>query len=84
MTSIGKIAANNGLNPLPTATNFVAVDCGRDSAYAKSVLDGLVARGVFVRMPFIEPQNRCIRVSAGTDADMDLLAEVLPQVLADI
>jgi histidinol-phosphate aminotransferase len=79
---IGAIAEANGLIPLPSAANFVAIDCGRDGAYAKHILDELVARGVFVRMPFIEPQNRCIRISAGTNTDLDLLETVLPDALA--
>jgi len=78
---IAAIARDNGLEALPTATNFVAIDCGRDGAYAKAVLDNLVAAGIFVRMPFVEPQNRCIRVSAGRDADLDALAEALPGAL---
>ena len=78
---IGEIARDNGLTPLPTAANFVAIDCGRDAAYAKAVLDGLANAGIFVRMPFVAPQNRCIRISAGTEADLDILAETLPRVL---
>ena len=78
---IGEIAAANGLSALPSATNFVAVDCGADGAFAKAVLDALVAQGVFVRMPFVAPQNRCIRISCGTPAQMDLLAEALPGAL---
>ncbi len=79
---IAEIASLNGLVALPSATNFVAVDCGRDGAYAKKVLDGLVERGLFVRKPGVAPMDRCIRISAGSDADMDLLAEMLPQALA--
>ncbi|MBL4767078.1 MAG: pyridoxal phosphate-dependent aminotransferase [Rhodobacteraceae bacterium] len=79
---IAGIARDNGLNPLPSATNFVAIDCGQDAAFAKAVLDGLIALGIFVRMPFAAPQNRCIRVSCGTKANLDLLAEVLPKALA--
>ena len=78
---IANIARSCGLTPLPSATNFVAIDCGRDGAFAKSVLDHLVSQGVFVRMPFVAPQNRCIRISCGTPADMDKLAEVLPKAL---
>ena len=78
------IAAANGLDSLPSATNFVAVDCGADEAYAKAVLQGLIERGIFVRMPQVAPQNRCIRISAGTDEDLDLLEEMLPQVLATV
>ncbi|MEO0362433.1 MAG: aminotransferase class I/II-fold pyridoxal phosphate-dependent enzyme, partial [Pseudomonadota bacterium] len=80
---IGEIAAANGLTALPSATNFVAVDCGRDGAFAKAALDGLVRRRVFVRMPFVAPQNRCIRVSAGKPADLDALAAALPEALAE-
>ncbi len=80
-TRIAAIARDNGLTPLPSATNFVTIDCGRDGAFAKAVLDGLIARGVFVRMPFVAPQNRCIRISCGTDADLDFLAEALPEAL---
>lgn len=78
---IAKIARECGLRPLPSATNFVAIDCGHDGAFAKHVLDGLVAEGVFVRMPLVAPQNRCIRVSCGTPADLDVLAEILPMAL---
>ena len=81
---IQDIATANGLDTLPSATNFVAVDCGGDGAYAKVVLHGLIERGVFVRMPLVAPQNRCIRISAGTEEDLDLLEEMLPQVLANI
>lgn len=79
---IAFIADENGLNSLPSATNFVAVDCGRDGAYARRVLDGLLARDVFVRMPFVAPQNRCIRVSAGLPEHLDLLERALPDALA--
>lgn len=81
---IGRIARDNGFEALESATNFVAIDCGRDDAYAKAVLAGLVAAGVFVRMPGVAPQNRCIRVSAGTDADLDVLEEALPGVVKTV
>ncbi|WP_170762020.1 pyridoxal phosphate-dependent aminotransferase [Ruegeria lacuscaerulensis] len=79
---IGQIARENGLEPLPSATNFVAIDCGRDGQFAKAVLDSLVAQGIFVRMPISAPQNRCIRVSCGETADMDAFATALPKALA--
>lgn len=77
------IAAENGLTALPSATNFLAIDCGRDAAFAKAVLDGLIERDLFVRKPWTAPMDRCIRISAGTDADLDLLAAALPGALAD-
>ncbi|MFK7940576.1 MAG: pyridoxal phosphate-dependent aminotransferase [Roseovarius sp.] len=80
---IARIARENGLSPLPSATNFVAVECGRDGAFARAVLSGLVARGVFVRMPFVAPQDRCIRISCGGDREMAALAAALPEALAE-
>ena len=79
---LAEIAAANGLVPLPSATNFVAMDCGRDGAQARAVLEALEARGVFVRMPGVAPLDRCIRVSAGPEAEMEALAAALPGALA--
>lgn len=79
---IGGIAAANGLRALPSATNFVAVDCGRDGDFARAALRALIERGIFVRMPFVAPEDRCVRISAGTAADLDLLAAELPGALA--
>jgi histidinol-phosphate aminotransferase len=81
---ISRIARENGLSPLPSATNFVAIDCGRDGVYARAIVDGLMEHGVFIRMPGVAPLNRCIRVSTGPEADMALLAKALPKVLATL
>ncbi|MEK9642651.1 MAG: pyridoxal phosphate-dependent aminotransferase [Paracoccaceae bacterium] len=78
---IGEIAAQNGLSIIASATNFVSIDCGRDGGFAKAVLANLVREGIFVRMPFVAPQDRCIRVSAGPKADLDLFAKILPKAL---
>jgi histidinol-phosphate aminotransferase len=79
---IAEIAAENGLNALPSATNFVTVDCGRGGDFARAVLRECIARGLFIRMPGVAPLDRCIRISVGTEADLVVLAEVLPQALA--
>ncbi len=78
---IAAIARDNGLMPLPSAANFVAIDCGRDGAFALRLLAELVARNIFIRMPGVAPLDRCIRVSAGTDSDLDAFAEALPAAL---
>ena len=78
---IRDIARKNGLKPLASAANFVAVDCGHGPEFARMVLHEMVARGVFIRMPLAEPQNRCIRISCGTPAQLDILAEVMPVAL---
>jgi histidinol-phosphate aminotransferase len=78
---IAEIARANGLTPLPSATNFVTIDCGRDGAFARRVLTQIIALDIFIRMPGVAPLDRCIRVSAGTDADLDAFAEALPAAL---
>jgi len=80
---IAEIATDNGLVALPSATNFVAIDCRRDGDFARAILAGLIARGIFVRMPFVVPQDRCVRISAGRPADLDAFAAALPGALAD-
>lgn len=79
---IAQIARDNGLVPLASATNFVALDCGQDGAFARAVLQALADEGVFVRMPGAAPMDRCIRVSCAPDTDLDTLAEALPRALA--
>ncbi len=76
-----RIALANGLKPLPSATNFVTMDCGRDGAYAKRVLEELAARDVFIRKPGAPGLDRCVRVSAGRPDEMALFAEMLPEAL---
>lgn len=79
---ISDIARQNQLSPIPSATNFVTIDCRRDSAFAQKVMQELLARDVFVRMPSVAPLNRCVRIGAGQDADMELFEEMLPEALA--
>jgi histidinol-phosphate aminotransferase len=75
------IALENGLPPLPSATNFVTMDCGQDGAFARRVLTALGEAGIFVRMPFVAPHDRCIRVSCGPEAQIAAFAAALPQAL---
>ncbi|UWQ03770.1 pyridoxal phosphate-dependent aminotransferase [Aliiroseovarius crassostreae] len=81
---IGDIAAANGLTALPSATNFVSIDCGQDGAFARDLVAALIARDIFVRMPFAAPQNRCIRVSAGRPEDLDAFGAALPDALQEL
>ena len=78
---ITEIAQANGLSALPSAANFVAIDCGRDGEFARAVLSHLVSSGIFIRMPAVAPMDRCIRVSCGDDASMDAFAQALPLAL---
>ncbi len=78
---LSAIAHANGLRPLPSATNFVTIDCGRDGDYARKVLTELGLRGGFIRMPGVAPLDRCIRISLGDDQALDILEEILPLAL---
>lgn len=78
-----RIAAEYSLTAVTSATNFVAVDCGRDGDYALRVLKALEARGVFVRKPMAPGLDRYIRISVGRDEEMDVVAEELPGALRE-
>ena len=79
---IATIARDNGLLPLPSATNFVAIDAGRDGAFALRLLQELTKAGIFICKPFVAPHDRAIRISAGHPADLDAFAAALPNALA--
>ena len=80
---IEKIATENNLSTVESFTNFVAVDCGREGQYATMILQNLIKRDVFVRMPSVAPLNRCIRITVGEVTDMTYLADQLPKVLKE-
>ncbi|MBK8083783.1 MAG: pyridoxal phosphate-dependent aminotransferase [Devosia sp.] len=77
------IAAECGLASVPSATNFVAIDCGRDGPYALAVLKALERRGVFVRKPMAPGLDRHIRISVGRDEELDVVAAELPGALRE-
>ncbi|MDR7222684.1 pyridoxal phosphate-dependent aminotransferase [Aminobacter aminovorans] len=79
---IAGIASDNGLKPLPSATNFVTIDCGGDAAFALAVMRNMLARDVFIRKPMAPVLDRCIRVSVGLDHELDIFAEELPRAIA--
>ncbi len=78
---IAAIGRQNGLEPLPSATNFVALDCGRDGTFATALLQALADRRVFVRMPGVAPLNRCIRISCAPDEALDVFERELPEAI---
>ncbi len=78
---VSAIAKVNGLRPLPSATNFMTIDCGRDGDHARRVLAELGRLGVFIRMPGVAPLDRCIRISLGDDQTLDILEETMPLAL---
>jgi histidinol-phosphate aminotransferase len=79
---ISAIARDNGLTPIPSATNFVTIDCGGDADFAMKVMQNMLAREVFIRKPMVPVLSRCIRVSVGLDHEIDIFGEELPRALA--
>ncbi len=79
---IATIGRANGLETVPSAANFIALDCGGNGDFARAVLRELMARDIFVRMPGVAPLDRTIRISAGRAEELDALAEALPEALA--
>lgn len=79
---LAAIARANGLAPIPSATNFVTIDCGADGAFALKVMQHLLSRDIFIRKPMVPGLDRCIRVSVGLDHELDIFAEELPGALA--
>lgn len=69
-----QIAADHRLTCLPSATNFVTINCGRDASFARRILADLQERDVFVRMPTAKPLDGHIRVSASSPADLAVFA----------
>ena len=80
---ISDIALSNNCKFIPSHTNFIAIDCLKDASFAKSVLENLIKKGIFVRMPYSYPQNRCIRVTVGLDSNIDLFEQNFPIALAE-
>ena len=75
------LAAELGLKAVPSATNFVCLDTG-DGERARAVQKALLERDVFVRMPSVAPQDRCIRVTVGTPEQRRVFADVFREVMA--
>ncbi|WEX07684.1 pyridoxal phosphate-dependent aminotransferase [Chelativorans sp. AA-79] len=78
---IAGIAEAHGLLPLPSATNFVTIDCRGDGAFAMRVLQALGERDVFVRKPMAPRLDRCIRVSVAPEAEIAVFEEELGAAL---
>lgn len=79
--TLAELTRSLGLIPLPSATNFLAVDLHRDGAYARRVIAALAEEQVFARMPGVAPLDRCIRLSVPDAAAFEVLATALPKAL---
>jgi histidinol-phosphate aminotransferase len=71
-----------GLPTLPSFTNFVAFDIGSQPK-ARALLDRLLVEGVFIRMPYAPPLDRCVRVTVGRPEERAAFAETLRRLRAE-
>ncbi|MGY6707455.1 MAG: pyridoxal phosphate-dependent aminotransferase [Rhizobiaceae bacterium] len=78
---IAEIAADHGLDSLPSATNFVAIDCGLDGAFALKVMQELLSRDIFVRKPMVPGLDRTVRISVGPEYEIELFGEAFGPAL---
>lgn len=76
-----RLAGSLGLACLPSATNFLAIDCGTAAA-SEAVVVALIEQGVFVRRPQAPPLGRFIRVTVGDEHERRALADALGEVVA--
>jgi histidinol-phosphate aminotransferase len=74
-----RLAAGLGLATVPSATNFVAIDC-RSAAGSEAAVAGLLEEGVFVRRPQAPPLDRFIRVTVGEARERQTFAEAFAAV----
>jgi histidinol-phosphate aminotransferase len=77
------LARELGIEMIPSATNFVALDIGSGER-ARALLQALLARDVFVRMPGVAPLDRCIRLTVGPATERKVFAEILREVLPQV
>lgn len=77
---IYQLADTLGLNYLPSATNFVAVDIG-DAQRAANLIQSLAEAGVFMRKPMVAPQDTHVRIGVGTEQEHAYLEKVIKALL---
>jgi len=77
---IMNFAAARGLYAEPSYTNFVAIDL-ENHERAQHMIKQLAEHDVFMRMPGVEPLNRCVRVGVGTEEEFSIFAEAFKQAL---
>lgn len=76
-----EVAAKAGVEPLPSAGNFILLRFPGGQAEAEGVLADLKARGILVRGVGAYGLANCLRVTIGTEDEMRATAEALQAVL---
>jgi len=79
-----RLAARLGLEALPSATNFVAIDMGSGDRARAALKLLLEEEACFLRMPGVPPLDRLVRVTVGTDDERSGFAEALARILSKL
>lgn len=79
---LANIAHNFGFSALPSATNFVTINCHRDGFFAQNLLLELQKRGVFIRKPNVQGLDHLIRVSVAPDPIIDIFEAALKPAIS--
>ncbi len=80
---LAALAGELGLGHVESATNFVNLDLGCGER-ARAVQAALLGRGVFVRMPYKPPGDRCVRVTVGTPEQRSAFAHEFRAALSEV
>lgn len=78
-----QLATSLGLTTLPSHTNFVCIDVGNNDRAAELVTK-MAKAGVFVRMPWAPPLDRCIRVTVARSEQRARFAEIFRTVFGEM
>jgi len=78
---LSNIFQSVGARPMESFANFMYADLGQP---AKPIFEALLARGVITRSGHALGNPTCIRVSVGTDEEMQIFAEELTTVLGKV
>ncbi len=73
-----KVCAGIGLRYLPSATNFLTIDFGRD---AQPIYDSLLSNGFLVRKLDNYGLSHCLRITIGDEAQIEHFIRILPFAL---
>jgi histidinol-phosphate aminotransferase len=80
MEALGTNLPSLGLMPVESSANFVMIPL-ESPERARSIFEGLLARGVITRQLSSFGLPQCLRISTGTEEEMDILFEALAEVL---
>ena len=75
------LAADHGLETIPSRTNFVCIDLGSRER-AEAMVERLLHLGVFIRKPGAAPLDGYVRVTVGTADDRTRFADAFARALA--